>query len=71
MRTLGGFDPAYELFTDIKGQAAIALLEELHARDRFEERPLIWKGVVLARNGDHEEARRALQAAIAIGSIRR
>ncbi|RYG40608.1 tetratricopeptide repeat protein, partial [bacterium] len=41
-------------------------LERLHAADPFEERPTIWKGVVLKNAGRLEEAEAAIRQAISI-----
>lgn len=66
IRAQGGFDPAYELLLELKGQEALPFLEQLAARNRFEERPLIWKAELLRRAGKLEEAEQAARAAIAI-----
>src|SRR5262249_33494037 len=49
-----------------EGEEARPFLEQLAARDRFEERPLIWKAELLRRAGKLEEAEQAARAAIAI-----
>src|SRR5205823_921661 len=49
LRVRNDFDPAYELLTELRGSAAMPLLDQLAAFDRFEERPLIWKAVLLLR----------------------
>src|SRR5207302_312214 len=45
---------------------ALPFLGQLAARDRFEERPLIWKAELLRRAGKLEEAEQAARAAIAL-----
>ena len=62
----GGYDPAYEILLKAGGTNLIGRLDELFARDRFEERPLIWKAVVLEQNGKLEEAEAAARRAISI-----
>lgn len=61
-----GYDPAYELLTRLAGQDARARLDELFARDPFEERPLIWKGMLLHQAGRHAEAEKVIRQAITI-----
>ena len=62
----GGSDRAYELLVQFAGQDAISKLDALFARDQFEERPLIWKALLLHRAGKHEEAEKIARQAIAI-----
>ena len=62
----GGYDPAYALLLRIGGADAGARLDALVARDRFEERPLIWKAEWLRRAGRMEEAEQTVRAAIAV-----
>lgn len=60
-------DAVYELLLELeKGDALLALLDQLAARDRFEERPLIWKSRALLDAGKVDEAEKAIRAAIAI-----
>lgn len=68
----GDFDPAFELLVDQAMKdggagvaAAIAKLDALLARDRFEERPLIWRAELLRRHGKLEEAEKVVRQAIA------
>jgi tetratricopeptide (TPR) repeat protein len=63
---LNGFDPAYALLVELRGQEAIPFLDAQFARDRFEERPLIWKATLQFRAGRLEEAEATARAAIAI-----
>jgi tetratricopeptide (TPR) repeat protein len=64
----GGYDPAYELLIQAEPDKAkmIQYLDELFARDRFEERPLIWKAQLLHQQGKREEAEKTVRQAIAI-----
>jgi tetratricopeptide (TPR) repeat protein len=62
----GGYDPAYEILVKIGGADLMHRLDELFARDQFEERPLIWKAVVLQQTGKLEEAEAAARKAISI-----
>ncbi len=62
----GGFDPGYELLLQLDGQAAMPALDRLAARDRFEERPLIWKAKLHLDAGQLEDAEKTIRAAIAI-----
>jgi len=62
----GGYDPAYELLIQLAPDTAMAKLDALFARDRFEERPLIWKAKMLLKAGNFEEAEKCARQAIAI-----
>ena len=62
----GGNDRAYELLIQLSGQGVVARLDALFARDQFEERPLIWKALLLHQAGKHEEAEKIAKQAIAI-----
>ena len=62
----GGYATAYELLVKIGGSDVLPKLDELFSRDQFEERPLIWKAVVLQQNGKLEEAEAAARKAISI-----
>jgi tetratricopeptide (TPR) repeat protein len=59
-----GYDPAYELYTRIRGQEARPFLEKLLAADRFEERPLIWLASLQLAAGDTAAAEATIQRAI-------
>lgn len=61
-----GLDRGYELLLELGGSNVIARLDELFARDQFEERPLIWKAHVLRQQGRLEEAEKTARQAIAI-----
>jgi tetratricopeptide (TPR) repeat protein len=60
------FDPAYALFIEMKGEAAIADLDAMYALNQFEERPLIWKAQVLKNLGRLEEAEATARKAISV-----
>jgi len=62
----GGFDPGYERLLALRGQEILPFLDTLFRRNRFEERPLIWKATVLQRAGRLEEAEKTIREAIAI-----
>jgi tetratricopeptide (TPR) repeat protein len=61
-----GDDNAYRVLVDISGSSLIPWLDELYERDRFEERPLIWKAHLLKQQGKLEEAEAAARKAIKI-----
>ena len=61
-----GDDAAYLVLVDISGASLIPWLDELYERDRFEERPLIWKAHLLKKQGKLEEAETAARRAIKI-----
>lgn len=61
-----GYDPAYQLFVELKGSQAPAELDRLYALDQFEERPLIWKAIALSSSGQYAEAEKVIRQAIAI-----
>ncbi|MFN3649302.1 MAG: tetratricopeptide repeat protein [Armatimonadota bacterium] len=66
LRVRNNYDPAYALLVELKGQEALPLLDDLAARDRFEERPLIWKAYLLLKAGRLEEAEKAAREAVSI-----
>lgn len=61
-----GSDRGYELLLALQGTNAILKLDELFARDQYEERPLIWKGHLLKQQGRLEEAEKIIRQAVAI-----
>ncbi len=62
-----GVDAAYDLLLRSEaGQPLLDFLDEVAKRDRFEERPLIWKARVLLDSGRVDDAEKAVRAAIAI-----
>ncbi len=62
----GGDDRAYELLIQLGGPEAVPRLDALFARDQFEERPLIWKALLLHQAGKEEDAEKIARQAIAI-----
>lgn len=62
----GGYDPAYELLIELQGNDVTAFLDSIYARDRFEERPLIWKAELLRRAGKLDDAEKTVRQAISI-----
>ncbi|NOY00732.1 MAG: tetratricopeptide repeat protein [Verrucomicrobia bacterium] len=63
---LSNDDDAYAMLLRLQGQKALGLLDELYARDAFEERPLIWKGSLLLKSGKLAEAETVIRKAISI-----
>jgi tetratricopeptide (TPR) repeat protein len=61
-----GFDPAYQLLTNLQGVKSLPVLDALFAADQFEERPLIWKAAVLLKAGRPAEAEQSARKAISI-----
>jgi tetratricopeptide (TPR) repeat protein len=61
-----GLDRGYELLLALKGNDAIPKLDELFARDQFEERPLIWKAHLLRQQNQLADAEAIARKAISI-----
>lgn len=61
-----GIDRGYELLLMVDAANAGAKLDELYARDQFEERPLIWKGKLLLDAGQLDEAEKVIRKAVAV-----
>jgi tetratricopeptide (TPR) repeat protein len=62
-----GDDRCYELLLKLTTRdEAMVQLDTLFARDQFEERPLIWKALLLHQAGRHEEAEKIAKQGIAI-----
>lgn len=60
-------DSAYELLLRVDaGQPLLDFLDQVAKRDRFEERPLIWKARVLLDAGKVDDAEKTVRAAISI-----
>lgn len=59
-------DDLYELLVQWDRPVALARLDALFAKDRFEERPLIWKAELLRRDNRLAEAETVIRQAIAI-----
>ncbi len=67
LATAPGDDRGYELLLKLAPRdAALGQLDTLFARDQFEERPLIWKALLLHQAGRQEEAEKTAKQAIAI-----
>src|SRR5262249_10035461 len=62
---LPGHDPAYELLLALDPDAD-GYLNKVYADDKFEERPLIWKGILYTRSGRWLEAESLIRQAITI-----
>lgn len=61
-----GDDAAYELLVKVQGPEAEPFLRLAFKRDQFEERPLIWIGVLKLQQGRLDEAQQFLEQAISI-----
>lgn len=61
-----GLDRGYELLLLLNGTNAIPRLDELFARDQFEERPLIWKAYLLRQENQLAAAEKTIRQAIVI-----
>jgi tetratricopeptide (TPR) repeat protein len=61
-----GYDPAYRLLLELGGDDLEAWLDTVAQRDRFEERPLIWKARLQLDAGRIDAAEKSVRAAIAI-----
>ena len=61
-----GHDPAYALLCELQGPKATPFLQQLAARDAFEERPLIWQAFLARRADNALEAQKLARRAIAI-----
>lgn len=66
MDAKGGSDRTYELLIKLGGDDLLGRLDTLFRRDRFEERPLIWKAHLLRLRGELEQAEKTVRAAIAV-----
>ena len=66
MLAAGGYDPAYQLYTEILGARALPFLSKRSKLDRFQERPLVWAAAVHYQQGEYEIAKSTVQKAIAI-----
>ncbi len=63
----GGSDPAYALLLELlPPDRAEARLDELFARDQFEERPLIWRAFLQLGQGRLDDAEKSARQAISI-----
>ena len=61
-----GDDAAYKVLVAIRGAALLPWLDELYARDRFEERPLIWKAWLLMKANRLDEAETTVREALKV-----
>lgn len=61
-----GLDRGYELLLSLNSTNAIPRLDELYARDRFEERPLIWKAHLLRQQNQLAEAEKTIRQTVSI-----
>lgn len=61
-----GDDAAYATLLAIGGDDLVAWLDALYVRDRFEERPLIWKAVILQKAGMLDEAEATVRQAMKV-----
>lgn len=61
-----GKDAYYQALLSMTGADILPWLDQLYARDRFEERPLIWKAVVLQKMGRLEEAEQIARQALKV-----
>lgn len=59
-------DEAYEALVPLQGIHLLGWLDALYAKDRFEERPLIWKAVVLKEAGRLDEAEAVIRQALKV-----
>ena len=62
----GGDDAAYTLLLKIGKGDLVAKLDALYQQDQFQNRPLIWKAVLLLQQGKVAEAEQACKTAIAV-----
>ncbi|MEI6515333.1 MAG: hypothetical protein WCO77_05090, partial [bacterium] len=61
-----GDDRGYAVLAQANEPDTMAWLEGLYARDRFEERPLIWKAVLQLKAGHADEAEKTIRMAISV-----
>ncbi|NQT94244.1 MAG: tetratricopeptide repeat protein [Lentisphaerae bacterium] len=61
-----GDDDAYEVLVGIGGDDLVAWLDKVYSRDRFEERPLIWKAVIQLRMKKYEQAEQTIRQALKV-----
>lgn len=64
LAAIPGADSLYESYLALAGQAARPFLAKLAAADRYEERPLIWRGKLQMDAGEWDAAIATLQEAI-------
>lgn len=61
-----GEDDAYTLLVELSQEDLVPWLDALYQRDRFEERPLIWKAHVLMKAGRLDEAETVIREALRV-----
>lgn len=61
-----GFDPGYQVLLQTGDDGLLAWLDQRYARDRFEERPLIWKASLLLKQGRLDEAEQTVRQALKV-----
>ena len=61
-----GDDQAYAVLVQFPPERVLPFLDQVYARDRFEERPLIWKATVLLQQGRLDEAETAIRLALKV-----
>lgn len=61
-----GDDQAYAVLIQYPPEQVLPFLDQLYARDLFEERPLIWKATILLRQGKLDEAEATVRLALKI-----
>lgn len=66
LNDMPGEDALYGILVSLDPPAALARLDELFARDQFEERPLIWKAKLQFEGGEIEAAHTTIRQAISI-----
>ncbi|NQU41581.1 MAG: hypothetical protein HQ523_16670 [Lentisphaerae bacterium] len=59
-------DRAYEALISMQPPELVTWLDQLYARDRFEERPLIWKAVLFQKDGKLDEAEAVIRQALKV-----
>lgn len=61
-----GDDKAYAVLAQIPHPDRLPFLDRLYARDRFEERPLIWKAALLLKDGQLDAAETVVRQALKV-----
>lgn len=61
-----GNDDGYRILVELATDDIIPWLDKLNKMDRFEERPLMWKGYLLYKSGEYDEAEKAIRQAMSI-----
>ena len=59
-------DAAYAVLAEVEGMNLLPWLDKVYARDRFEERPLIWKAVILQKAGKLDDAESVIRQALKV-----